>query len=147
MRVVAHIEPAKVQQAFADLGVHPNDLQALARIPFPESQQKLADLKDLARRNFRRLSLELHPDRNGGDEAKTERFKTMSRLRDELEKIEVQPAPVAPRPVPQHPRGVNPFQQSPFGPGAVFIGFPQAPPGTRPTPGWIGRVPVIIIVR
>lgn len=147
---MSSIDPAKAFQAFADLGVYPNDVRALERLPFPEAQVALLELKERARRNFRRLSLELHPDRNGGNEALTERFKVMSAVRDELEKIEVHPAPAPPRPVPAHPRAVNPFPQHrhpfPFGGGVTVINFASSTSATGAVGGWVSR-PIRIIIR
>jgi len=51
----------------------------------------------------------LHPDQTGGDPVKTERFKLLSRVREDLEKIEISPPPPAPRPIPMHAIAVNPF--------------------------------------
>jgi hypothetical protein len=78
-----------VQQAFADLGVHPHDVEALSSLPYEEARQRLVLLKDLARKNFRRMALELHPDRTGNDPEKTARFKLLSVIRDDLERVEV----------------------------------------------------------
>lgn len=103
------LDPQKVQQAFVALGVFPNDIEALRTIPFPAAQARLAALKALARKNFRKLSLELHPDRTGNDPIKTEQFKVISAVRDELERIEVQAPAQAPKPVPISPIAANPF--------------------------------------
>lgn len=52
----------------------------------------LSDLKDQVKHTFRKLALELHPDRTGGDEAKTALFKELVQAREAFENIEVRPA-------------------------------------------------------
>lgn len=92
-------------EALRELGVRiPADFDAIQRAPtFGQAQQMLADLKERARKNFRKLAFELHPDRTGGDSAQTEHFMILSRAKEELDRIKLQlmtpprPPPVAVR--------------------------------------------------
>jgi hypothetical protein len=80
-----------------DLGVNfPEDFQALQRSPLEQAKEKLVQLKERVKTNYRRLIKELHPDQNGGDEEKTKRFKAITYEYNELCKLEVHP----PRPMP-----------------------------------------------
>ncbi len=126
------IDQGKMQQAYLDLGVYPSDLAALRHLPYELAASGLDALKQRARRNFRRLSLDLHPDRTGNDPEKTERFKQLSAVRDELERVQVQARP-EPRPVPMHAVAVNPF------------GYTQH--ATAPFSGARFPIPVIVILR
>jgi hypothetical protein len=89
----APIPPGDVHRALQALNISPNELEAIRRSPFPQAQELLKRLKDKAKRAFRKLAPELHPDRNEGDEAKTELFKLLSRVVDEIDKIKIAPMP------------------------------------------------------
>lgn len=93
------LDPAKIQGVMRDLGVAPADVDALRRMPFEAAVKHLEELKERVRKNFKRLALELHPDRTGGDAEKTERFKVVSSIKDEFEKLQIRPVPVRPPPV------------------------------------------------
>jgi hypothetical protein len=56
---------------------------------------------------------------------KTERFKALIAVRDDLEQVQVHPAPAMPRPVPMHPIAVNPFPTRSCG----HVAFAQGPHG------------------
>ena len=87
-------------RGLSELGVTLADLQALQRLPLLQAQQALAALKDRVRANFRRLSKELHPDTNGGDAGKTERFMAVVAVKAELDKIQLQARPIVHKPTP-----------------------------------------------
>ena len=89
-------------EALRELGVQiPADFEAIQRAPtLKQAQKMLADLKDRARRNFRKLAFELHPDRTGGDNARTEHFMILSKAKEELDKIQLQPIRRRPPPPP-----------------------------------------------
>lgn len=90
-------DPMKVRQALEDLDVYPDDVAALAQLPYEQARQGLIVLKERARANLRRLMLELHPNRTGNDPAKTARLLLLSAIRDELEKVEVRAAAPSPQ--------------------------------------------------
>ena len=87
----------QLAEVFWHLGIGPHDFLHLRRSPsLVEARARLQGLKDRAHRERKRLALELHPDRTGGDEAKTELFKRISAVVSELENSQVQAPP--PRP-------------------------------------------------
>lgn len=92
--VVDHV---RIQQAVQALGITPADLDAIRLAPFPQAQALLQSLKDRAKKNYRRLAFELHPDRTGNDPAKTELFKILGRVITDIEKLQVRPPPPPPQ--------------------------------------------------
>jgi hypothetical protein len=72
----------------------PQELDALRRCALEEGKRKLEELKERVRKNYKRLVFELHPDRTGNDPVKTERFVLFGRIKDEFEKLQLQPRPV-----------------------------------------------------
>lgn len=88
------LSQAQLQEAIAHLDVVPEDLDLVKRAPSREvAENMLAELKLRVRKAYRRQVLKLHPDRNGGDEAKTELFKLLTEFATEFEKLQVTPAP------------------------------------------------------
>jgi hypothetical protein len=87
------IPPQDIQRALAALDVTEAELEAIRRAPFPKAQTLLQDLKAKAHRNYKRLALELHPDRTQGDKTKAELFVLLGRVLEEFDKIAVHPAP------------------------------------------------------
>jgi hypothetical protein len=87
------IPPQDIQQALTALDVTEAELEAIRRAPFPKAQTLLQDLKAKAHRNYKRLALELHPDRTQGDKTKAELFVLLGRVLEEFDKIAVHPAP------------------------------------------------------
>lgn len=87
----APLDPVKIQAAMSDLGVSPVDMERLRQMTsVEEATTWLDELKARVRKNFKQLAFELHPDRTGGDEEKTARFKLYGTVKDEFEKIQVQ---------------------------------------------------------
>lgn len=86
-----------------ELGVLvPDDFLAIQRAPVARATEMLVALKTKVRQNFHRLSLELHPDLNGGDPAKTERFKVLAIIKAQVDEIGVHAAPRHSVPMPLH---------------------------------------------
>jgi uncharacterized protein YeeX (DUF496 family) len=54
-----------------------------------EAQVILLDVQKKIRANWKRVALELHPDRTGNDEEKTKIFKALSNVVDEVERQKV----------------------------------------------------------
>ena len=80
--------------ALRDLGVRiPEDIDRVQRIPIDQAKALLTELKARVKHSFRKFAIELHPDKNGGDAAKTERFKLLVQVRDAFEKMDVQARP------------------------------------------------------
>ena len=81
------------------------------------------------------MALDLHPDRTGGDAAKTEKFRLLVQVREAFEKIEMQPCePVVVKPSqPQVPINMA-YQVPPWVYARRRAGAqPEAPAG-RPQP-------------
>lgn len=93
------IRDPRAIEALRELGVNvPEDLNNIQRAgSFEKAQQALADLKERVRKNYRRLAFELHPDRTGGDSARTEHFMLLSRIKEEFEALRLRP------PIPRPP--------------------------------------------
>lgn len=87
------IDAKTTLEALRELGVdYPHDFRAILQTPFPQSKEMLEALQRRVNKEFRRLSLVYHPDQNGGDEAKTERFGLLARVNSEIQKLQVAPA-------------------------------------------------------
>lgn len=94
------LDQKQIHEVLQVLGVTPSDLEGLRLLNPDSARTRLAELKECVRRNFRRLALELHPDRTGGDAKKTELFKLYCTVKEEFEKIQLKPqAPNRPTPV------------------------------------------------
>jgi len=83
-----------------ELGVNiPHDIDAIRRsATYEAAQQALIELKKRVNENFRRLAKDLHPDLNGGDANKTAWFTLISRMKAEIDRVQLPPPP-PPRPV------------------------------------------------
>lgn len=81
-------------KALQALGISPRDLDSIRMASYPQAKQMLVQLKELAKKRYRKLALQLHPDRTGGDPEKTEMFKVVGLVLEDLNKLEVQ-RPVA----------------------------------------------------
>ena len=91
--MATQIPPQDAQRALVALGVTPRDLDAVRQAPIVRAGPLLQGLKANARRQYKRLALELHPDRTQGDEAKTEFFKLLGLVLAEFLKVSVKAAP------------------------------------------------------
>lgn len=89
----APMDQTKVLEALRQLGINPQEIQALRFAPYPRAQDMLAALKDRARKTYKRLALELHPDRTGNDPVKTDLFKLVGQVLADLDKLQIQPPP------------------------------------------------------
>jgi len=85
-------------RALKDLGITaPDDFTTLQRTPLAQAQQMLVEMKERVKKNYKRLCVELHPDRTNNDLTKTEWMKVINYEYTEFQKLEVQP----PQPQPQ----------------------------------------------
>lgn len=66
--------------------------------PLPEIEKKLETFKEIFKKAYRKLAIELHPD-HGATEEQVERFKKMTAIYKDFQKIKVKPIP-KPRPRP-----------------------------------------------
>ena len=109
----------QMERALRTLGITAAEIQQILQQPDREvCKVRLAELKEKVKKNFKVLALQLHPDVNGGDAAKTEMFKLVSRIRDDIEKLEI----TEPQPRPQIQVQIHfQVQQVP--------GFGRPPPG------------------
>jgi len=93
------IPAADANRALQALGVTENEVDRISRAPFVQAQELLQDLKVKARKQYKRLALELHPDRTNGDEVKAAFFVLLGRVLEDIEKTQVRPAPPPPMPI------------------------------------------------
>ena len=92
-----HPDEAAVREALSALGVNlPGDLDAIRRVPYQDGMRMLEELKARVHKAYKRLVFELHPDRTGNDPVKTERFKLVGRICEDINKLRLEP----PRPQP-----------------------------------------------
>lgn len=134
--------PADTQQAFADLGVYPQDITALRTMPFQAASARLAELKTIAKKNFRVKALELHPDCTGNDPSKAQRFVFLKKVLEDLNEISLERRPS--RPVPMDMPASRPFSM-----GQVTVCFVMGGHGTVTwtTPGVPGVPIQVVIIR
>lgn len=71
---------------------------ATANLPVEQARAALEDIKSTWKKEYRRLALELHPDRNP-DPAAHERFKRLATANEHLEGLQIVPRRPPPRPV------------------------------------------------
>lgn len=93
------MDQVTVIRLLARLGVTPMDIERVRQMPFPQSGAFLEELKARVKTNWKRLAFELHPDRTGNDPSKTEEFKALTVIRDDFDRLRVEPRPQMPRPV------------------------------------------------
>jgi hypothetical protein len=72
------------------LGVSPSDLSQIRK--HPQAVEVLAKLQQEAKSRYKKLVLELHPDRTGGDETKTKLFNEVTRAHKWLQELRLEPA-------------------------------------------------------
>lgn len=91
------MDQASLVRALGALGVSLQDLENLRRIPFPHAVEGLKRIQEETKPRYKKLAFELHPDRTGGDEAKTRLFSEVTVANKWLQELKVQP----PQPQPQ----------------------------------------------
>lgn len=94
------------------LNAAPQRIQQLQRMPYPTAVQALEGIKAEARKRYKQLAFQWHPDRNQEDERAEEKFKVLGAVLADLEKLQLRPPP--PRPVVRyvHFPATNPFGSS-----------------------------------
>lgn len=87
-------------QALTIIGVDFDaEVRNIRAAPNPDgARQRLAELKDRVRKAFRKAAIALHPDQNGGDEAKTAQFVSLCRAVEALCRVELRIMPPRPQP-------------------------------------------------
>ncbi len=63
-----------------------------------EAERLLSEMKTLAKRNYRKASRKLHPDLTGNDPKKSELFRVLTEVMDEVGKLKIHSPPPRPRP-------------------------------------------------
>ena len=123
------LDPARFSAALIDLGVTPAALHVIRFAPPGQGPVLLAELKLAAKSRYRKLALLLHPDHNGGDAAKTERFSFLAQVIRQVESMEWRPMPQPPPPIPQPP-------QATVTRTVIFRAVPlsNTPPAPKPVP-------------
>jgi hypothetical protein len=93
---------AQAFRAMQLLNLTQEDFRSIERAPtFEVGQQMLVVLKDRVKKQFRKVALELHPDRTNNDPVKTDEFKLVAAVVDDIEKLNLS------RPPPPHPVAVR----------------------------------------
>ena len=122
---------AQGQDLLRQLGVEISDLERLHRVPYEDAVKLLEALKERVRRNWKRLAFELHPDRTGGDPAKTQIFRDLTALRDRFEQMQA----------PRNPEPVQPTViQVPHTPGVVYGSVRARPSTVRGSRARVGHI-------
>jgi len=85
------MDQASLVRALGTLGVNLQDLENLRRIPFPHAIEGLKRIQEETKARYKKLAFELHPDRTGGDEAKTRLFSEITVANKWLQELKVQP--------------------------------------------------------
>jgi hypothetical protein len=96
------LDPVKLRTACHALGIIPQELQALQRLPLEKAREKFEEIKARVHKNYKRLAFELHPDRTGTDPDQTELFKLVGAVKSDFDKLKLEPRP-QPQPVVFHP--------------------------------------------
>lgn len=99
-------------RALGHLGVDAQVLDHLRRIPFQQAVKDLTTLKAEVKTRYKKLAFELHPDRTGGDEAKTKLFSEVTEANRWFQELKLHPPP--PRQVVQVVRVQHFPQRSPY---------------------------------
>lgn len=88
----------QIFRAMQLLGVQQTDFRSIeTAASFDAGVQQLEALKLRVKKQFRKLALELHPDRTNNDPAKTEDFKLVSAVVDEIDRLVFRPPPPPPQ--------------------------------------------------
>lgn len=95
-----HVKP-ELEPGLVALGLSQQDLLRLgADNDFEKAKAEIAELRERARKGYKRAAFELHPDRTGNDQAKTDLLIMAKRVLDALMTLEVVPVRPRPQPVP-----------------------------------------------
>jgi len=81
------------QLALINLGIAPDEFEAIRRAPYPKAQTLLQELKEKARHNYKKKAFELHPDRTQGDKSKAELFNLLGQTLEKINRMTVHTAP------------------------------------------------------
>lgn len=87
------MDQATLFRGLAALGIHPQDLENLRRIPYVHAVEGLKKIQEGVKPRYKKLALDLHPDRTGGDEAKAKLFSEVTMTHKWLQDLQVQPPP------------------------------------------------------
>lgn len=90
------MDQATLVRALGALGVQVQVLDHLRGVPFQQAVEGLKRIQEAAKPAYKKLALELHPDRTGGDEAKTRLFSEVTMAHKWLQDLKVQPPPPQP---------------------------------------------------
>jgi hypothetical protein len=85
------MDQATLVRALASLGVQVQDIERLRAIPFPQAVEGLKRLQDEAKPRYKKLAFALHPDRTGGDLAKSKLFSEVTAANKWLQELKVEP--------------------------------------------------------
>lgn len=98
-------------QAYRLLGITEAELKDISKLSFRDAEALLQKLKIKAKKNYKRLAFELHPDRNGGDETKTALYCLLTRVQHDFDKREARPPVYEIRPVTESVKSAKPSMQ------------------------------------
>jgi hypothetical protein len=104
------MNPQLVREVMEALDATPERIRQLTTLPFPKAVESLNIIKEEAKKRYKKLAFEWHPDRNPSDPIAEERFKTLGAVMADLNKLQFRPPP----PVVQyvHFPAVSPFGSS-----------------------------------
>lgn len=92
-------QPINILEVCALFEVDPKTLPDMMKPgPMPVLEKKLEKFKAIFKKAYRKLAIELHPD-HGATEEQVERFKKLTSIYKEFEKLKIVPVP-KPRPMP-----------------------------------------------
>ena len=80
-------------RALINLGIAPDEFEAIRRAPYSKAQVLLQALKEKARHNYKKKAFELHPDRTQGDKSKAELFNLLGQALEKINSMIIHSAP------------------------------------------------------
>jgi len=83
------MDPQDFQQGVLALGIIRSDIDQLRELPFEDAQARLEEIQARAKKRYRKLALELHPDRNNGDEVKAKLFNLVTQVNKQLQDLKI----------------------------------------------------------